>query len=47
MYAHVLAQGFSPETAPRDAEWGERYFHLADPDRHALTFARPLRDTAE
>ncbi len=43
MYAHVLAQGFSPEAAPRDAEWGERYFHLADPDGHALSFARPSR----
>jgi hypothetical protein len=25
--------------------WGERYFHLTDPDGHALSFARPLRDT--
>jgi catechol 2,3-dioxygenase-like lactoylglutathione lyase family enzyme len=43
MYAHVLAQGFSPEAAPRDAVWGERYFHLTDPDGHTLSFARPLR----
>ncbi|MDP2703049.1 MAG: VOC family protein, partial [Candidatus Rokubacteria bacterium] len=43
MYAYVLAQGFTPEAPPRDAPWGERYFHLTDPDGHALSFARPLR----
>ena len=43
MYARVLARGFEPEAPPRDAEWGERYFHLTDPDGHALSFARPLR----
>jgi uncharacterized glyoxalase superfamily protein PhnB len=43
MYAHVLARGFTPETPPRDAAWGERYFHLTDPDGHALSFARPLQ----
>jgi catechol 2,3-dioxygenase-like lactoylglutathione lyase family enzyme len=43
MYAHVLAGGFTPDTPPRDADWGERYFHLTDPDGHALSFARPLR----
>ena len=44
LYAHAVALGFTPETDPRDATWGERYFHLADPDGHALSFARPLRD---
>ena len=44
LYAHAVALGFTPETDPRDAAWGERYFHLADPDGHALSFARPLRD---
>ena len=43
MYAHVLLQGLTPETSPRDAAWGERYFHMTDPDGHALSFARPLR----
>jgi catechol 2,3-dioxygenase-like lactoylglutathione lyase family enzyme len=46
MYAHVLAQGFTPEAPPGDAPWGERYFHLTDPDGHALSFARPLRHAA-
>jgi catechol 2,3-dioxygenase-like lactoylglutathione lyase family enzyme len=43
MYAHVLTQGFMPEAPPRDAAWGERYFHLSDPDGHLLSFARSLQ----
>jgi len=27
---------------PHDGEWGERFFHLIDPDGHELSFARPL-----
>lgn len=42
MYARVLAAGYQPDTEPRDAPWGERYFHLIDPDGHELSFARPL-----
>jgi len=42
LYARALAIGCSPSTTPRDAEWGERYFHLTDPDGHELSFARPL-----
>src|SRR5207244_6888470 len=33
--------GFKPEK-PRNASWGERYFHLLDLDGHELSFARPL-----
>ena len=29
--------------APRDATWGERYFHIVDPDGHELSFAQPIR----
>jgi hypothetical protein len=36
---------YQPTTAPRDAEWGERFFHLMDPDGHELSFARPLRSS--
>jgi len=43
LYAKVVAMGCHPETAPRDADWGERFFHLIDPDGHELSFARPLR----
>lgn len=42
LYDRSLAAGYQPATAPRDAEWGERYFHLIDPDGHELSFARPL-----
>lgn len=41
-YERVLECGFEPDFAPRDARWGERYFHLNDPDGHALSFAAPL-----
>lgn len=41
-HQRVLDEGHHPDFAPRDAKWGERYFHLSDPDGHALSFARPL-----
>jgi len=40
MYERAVAHGYVPETAPSDAPWGERYFHLRDPDGHELSFAR-------
>lgn len=43
MYERAIAAGYKPITTPRDAEWGERYFHLHDPDGHELSFARPLQ----
>jgi catechol 2,3-dioxygenase-like lactoylglutathione lyase family enzyme len=43
LHAAVVAAGYRPDTAPRDAEWGERFFHLTDPDGHELSFAWPLR----
>jgi catechol 2,3-dioxygenase-like lactoylglutathione lyase family enzyme len=43
LHSRLVAAGFPPDTAPRDAEWGERFFHLTDPDGHELSFARPLR----
>jgi len=42
MYDRALANGLYPEFAPRDAPWGERYFHIKDPDGHELSFARLL-----
>ena len=32
LYERAIHAGLSPEASPRDAEWGERYFHLTDPD---------------
>jgi catechol 2,3-dioxygenase-like lactoylglutathione lyase family enzyme len=43
LYTRALSLGLRPTTAPRDAEWGERYFHITDPDGHELSFARPLQ----
>ena len=43
LHARALAAGLEPHAAPRDAEWGERFFHITDPDGHELSFARPLR----
>ena len=42
LYRQALAAGLQPEAAPADAAWGERYFHITDPDGHELSFARPL-----
>jgi catechol 2,3-dioxygenase-like lactoylglutathione lyase family enzyme len=42
MHVRIVAAGYQPDTAPRDAAWGERYFHITDPDGHELSFARPL-----
>lgn len=38
----AIGAGHTPEFAPSDAPWGERYFHLRDPDGHELSFARRL-----
>ena len=37
----LAAEGFTPEL-PRDAPWGERFFHINDPDGHELSFAEVL-----
>lgn len=41
-YARLVAAGVPPQMPPRDAPWGERFFHVTDPDGHELSFARPL-----
>ena len=42
LYRSVVAAGYRPDRPPRDAEWGERFFHLTDPDSHELSFAWPV-----
>jgi catechol 2,3-dioxygenase-like lactoylglutathione lyase family enzyme len=42
LYAQAIQAGLEPSFPPSDASWGERYFHLIDPDGHELSFARPL-----
>ena len=40
-YRALQAQGLELES-PRDAAWGERFFHITDPDGHELSFAELL-----
>jgi uncharacterized glyoxalase superfamily protein PhnB len=42
LYRRAVELGFAVEAPARDAPWGERYFHLTDPDGHELSFAHPL-----
>ena len=43
MHDRAVAGGYRPETVPADAPWGERYFHVRDPDGHEVSIARLLR----
>ena len=38
----LQAQGLIADP-PQDAPWGERFFHVIDPDGHELSFAELLR----
>jgi uncharacterized glyoxalase superfamily protein PhnB len=42
LYRRLVAAGYRPDAAPLDAAWGERFFHITDPDGHELSFAWPL-----
>lgn len=42
LHDRIRSAGYVPSTCPADASWGERYFHVSDPDGHELSFARPL-----
>ncbi len=44
LYRRAVACALDPDTMPADAAWGERYFHLTDPDGHEISFARPSSD---
>jgi uncharacterized glyoxalase superfamily protein PhnB len=43
LYRRLVAAGIRPQAPPRDAEWGERFFHVTDPDGHEISFAWPLK----
>jgi len=43
MYSYLKVNGYHPDE-PKDAPWGERFFHLKDPDGHELSFAEPIND---
>jgi catechol 2,3-dioxygenase-like lactoylglutathione lyase family enzyme len=42
LYHAITSQGLTPATPPRNAAWGERFFHIVDPDGNELSFAKPL-----
>ena len=42
VHRRALDAGLVPSTDPSDAPWGERYFHIDDPDGHEVSFARKL-----
>jgi len=41
-HRRALAAGLSPREEPHDAPWGERCFHIIDPDGHEIALATPL-----
>jgi len=41
-YRRVVERELRPEAPPADAPWGERFFHILDPDGHELSVAQPL-----
>ena len=41
LHRHFVAKGLRP-TAPRNAEWGERYFEVSDPQGVVISFAELL-----
>jgi catechol 2,3-dioxygenase-like lactoylglutathione lyase family enzyme len=43
LYRRLVEAGFRPQAPPRDAAWGERFFHVTDPDGHEISFAWPLQ----
>ena len=43
LHAQLAERGVTAPS-PRDAPWGERYFHILDPDGHELSFATPQYD---
>jgi uncharacterized glyoxalase superfamily protein PhnB len=47
LYSHFksdasISELVSFENEPTDALWGERFFHIRDPDGYQLSFATPI-----
>jgi catechol 2,3-dioxygenase-like lactoylglutathione lyase family enzyme len=41
-YDKYIGKLISFENRPTDAPWGERFFHIRDPDDYQLSFAQPI-----
>jgi catechol 2,3-dioxygenase-like lactoylglutathione lyase family enzyme len=44
MHEHLKSQGYDAPQ-PKDACWGERFFHIKDPDGHELSMAQSLSES--
>jgi catechol 2,3-dioxygenase-like lactoylglutathione lyase family enzyme len=42
LYETLIAHGLTPPP-PQNGAWGERYFHIRDPNGHELSFAQLLQ----
>ena len=40
---HAISKWGSFENEPTNASWGERFFHIRDPDGYQLSFATPIK----
>lgn len=38
-----LSRRIGAVSAPQDGPWGERFFHIRDPDGHELSIAKPIK----
>ena len=45
IYARAVRADLEPSFSPRNAIWGERYFHILDPDGNEVSFARRISTT--
>lgn len=41
-----ISQTATIENEPLDASWGERFFHVREPDGYQLSFAQPITKEA-
>ena len=41
-YDKHISKSTTFENEPTDAPWGERFFHIRDPDDYQLSFAQPI-----
>jgi catechol 2,3-dioxygenase-like lactoylglutathione lyase family enzyme len=39
----IISKLIKIENEPKNAEWGERYFHIIDPEGYELSFAQPVK----
>jgi hypothetical protein len=42
-----IANTISFQNEPMDGQWGERYFHVCEPDGYELSFAKPIKKRKE